>query len=175
VSAFGFEQTDPSRVAAQVVTGIGFLGAGAIFMRKDLVRGLTTAATIWATAAVGMASALGQYFAAFLMTLLVLIVLMVLKPIERRFFRRHNEATLSLTLGRKPDTLGYVEGAIQAMGASVQAIVLQEAGDNEARLELRLEMPFNATIQDVLQHVRKLEGVSQVSVAQDFVEDRGAT
>src|SRR5256714_8018264 len=55
VGAFGFSQTDPSRVAAQIVTGIGFLGAGTIFLRKDLVRGVTTAATIWAVAAIGMA------------------------------------------------------------------------------------------------------------------------
>src|SRR2546423_6491918 len=54
VGAFGFSQTDPSRVAAQIVTGIGFLGAGTIFLRKDLVRGMTTAATIWAVAAIGM-------------------------------------------------------------------------------------------------------------------------
>lgn len=175
ISAFGFQQTDPSRVAAQVVTGIGFLGAGAIFMRKDLVRGLTTAATIWATAAVGMASALGQYFAAFMTTLLVLIVLMVLKPVERRFFRRHNEARLVLTLGRRPDTLAYVQEALKAMGASVESILLQEAGDKDERLQLLLEIPFNRTVQDVLQQVRKLEGVSHVSVSQTFVEDTPET
>jgi putative Mg2+ transporter-C (MgtC) family protein len=172
VSAYGFQQTDPSRVAAQIVTGIGFLGAGAIFMRKDLVRGLTTAATIWATAAIGMAAALGQFFAAFLTTLLILIVLMVLKPVERRFFRRHNEATLTLTMGRRPDTLGYVQAALEAMGASVESILLQEAGDKEERLQLLLEMPFNTTVQDVLQKVRQLEGVSRVAVAQTFAEDQ---
>lgn len=171
LSAFGFEHTDPSRVAAQIVTGIGFLGAGTIFMRKDLVRGLTTAATIWATAAVGMAAALGQFYAAFITTLLVLIVLMVLKPVERRFFRRHNEATLSLTLSRRPDSLAYVQGELRAVGATVQSIVFFEAGANEERLELHLELPFNASIQDLLQHIRKLEGVSRVSVAQQFLED----
>jgi hypothetical protein len=96
---------------------------------------------------------------------------MVLKPVERRFFRRHNEATLSLTLGRRPDSLAYVQGEVRAMGATVQSIVFFEAGANEERLELRLELPFNASIQDLLQHVRKLEGVSRVSVAQQFVED----
>src|SRR6202158_845645 len=62
VGAYGFANTDPSRVAAQIVTGIGFLGAGTLFLRKDLVRGLTTAATIWAVAAIGMAAATAQYF-----------------------------------------------------------------------------------------------------------------
>jgi len=70
VGAYGFSQTDPSRVAAQIVTGIGFLGAGTIFLRKDLVRGLTTAATIWAVAAIGMASGTQRYFEAVFTTLL---------------------------------------------------------------------------------------------------------
>src|SRR2546428_1650709 len=114
LSAFGFEHTDPSRVAAQIVTGIGFLGAGTIFMRKDLVRGLTTAATIWATAAVGMAAALGQFYAAFITTLLVLIVLMVLKLVERRFFRRHKNGTLFPALGLRAYTVPYMRRGVRA-------------------------------------------------------------
>jgi putative Mg2+ transporter-C (MgtC) family protein len=170
LSAFGFEATDPSRVAAQIVTGIGFLGAGTIFMRKDLVRGLTTAATIWATAAIGMAAALGQYFAAFLTTLLVLIVLMVLKPIERRFFRRHNEATLSLTIGRRPDTLAYVQRALRGLGAEAKSLHFQE-GDTTDTVQFHVEIPRDLTPEQVLQHVRGLEGVSKVSIAQQYVED----
>jgi putative Mg2+ transporter-C (MgtC) family protein len=171
VSAFGFERTDPSRVAAQVVTGIGFLGAGTIFMRKDLVRGLTTAATIWATAAIGMAAALGQYFAAFVTTLLVLIVLMVLKPVERRFFRRHNEATLSVTLGRRADSLAYVQRALRGLGAESKSIHFQESDENGDIIQLHLELPHDCTPEQVLQHVRQLEGVHRVSIAQQFIEE----
>ena len=112
VGAYGFSQTDPSRVAAQIVTGIGFLGAGTIFLRKDLVRGLTTAATIWATAAIGMAAATAQYFEAAFTTLLILAVLMVLKPIERRFFKRPNEATVSLILPRSDTEIERVRSAL---------------------------------------------------------------
>jgi len=171
ISAYGFEATDPSRVAAQVVTGIGFLGAGTIFMRKDLVRGLTTAATIWATAAVGMAAALGQYFAAFLTTLLVLIVLMVLKPVERRYFHRHNEATLSLTIGRRPDTLAYVQRALRGLGAEAKSLHFQEGDDSVDMVQFHVEIPRDLTPEQVLQHVRGLEGVSKVSIAQQYVED----
>ena len=67
VSGFGFDAVlgtevnlDPSRIAAQIVSGVGFLGAGVIFMRRDVVRGLTTAATIWMTAAIGMACGAGM-------------------------------------------------------------------------------------------------------------------
>src|SRR5260370_3651095 len=68
VGAYGFSQTDPSRVAAQNVTGIGVLGARTIFLRKDLVRWLTTAATIWAVAAIGMAAGRAHMFGAVVTT-----------------------------------------------------------------------------------------------------------
>lgn len=66
---------DPSRVAAQVVTGIGFLGAGIIFRQGDYVSGLTTAATLWATAAVGLAVAVGLYLTALLIAVLIFLLL----------------------------------------------------------------------------------------------------
>lgn len=66
---------DPSRIAAQVVTGIGFLGGGIIFRQGDYVTGLTTAATLWATAAVGLAVAFGLYFLAFFSALLIFLLL----------------------------------------------------------------------------------------------------
>lgn len=66
---------DPSRVAAQVVTGIGFLGGGIIFRQGDYVSGLTTAATLWATAAVGLTVAVGMYLTSVLTSLLILLLL----------------------------------------------------------------------------------------------------
>lgn len=66
---------DPSRVAAQVVTGIGFLGGGIIFRQGDYVTGLTTAATLWATAAVGLSVAVGMYLVSVLTTLLIFLLL----------------------------------------------------------------------------------------------------
>ncbi len=79
-----FYGADPGRIAAQIVTGIGFLGAGAILREGPGVKGLTTAANIWATAAVGMAIGAGWYFGGALATLLMLIVLRVLKPLDVR-------------------------------------------------------------------------------------------
>lgn len=66
---------DPSRIAAQIVTGIGFLGGGVIFRQGDYVSGLTTAATLWATAAVGLAVAFGLYLISFLTALLIYLLL----------------------------------------------------------------------------------------------------
>ena len=78
---------DPTRIAAQIVTGVGFLGAGSILRQGELVRGLTTAASIWVAASLGMAVGFGYYWLAVFVTVLVVVVLVSLKPFEDRFFR----------------------------------------------------------------------------------------
>lgn len=85
---------DPSRIAAQIVSGIGFLGAGAILHQKEkgFIQGLTTAATIWVTAAIGLIAGSGHYWFAFISVLFVVIALRLLRMLERMlFFNRHVE------------------------------------------------------------------------------------
>jgi putative Mg2+ transporter-C (MgtC) family protein len=170
LGAFHATNTDPSRVAAQIVTGIGFLGAGTIFLRKDLVRGLTTAATIWATAAIGMATATGEFFAAAFTTLLILAVLMVLKPIERRLFKRPEEARISLLMPRRDGGIEGVRTALASLGAVPQSIEFQEVG-SEDRLEFELDVPPTCTTADLLRQLRSVEGVHQITVFRE-AEDR---
>jgi putative Mg2+ transporter-C (MgtC) family protein len=79
---------DPSRVAGQIVTGIGFLGGGAIMRNRDTVHGMTTAATIWVNAAIGVGAGMGQYSLATFTAALTLVVLVLLPPIEIYFERR---------------------------------------------------------------------------------------
>ena len=79
--------TDPTRIAAQVVTGVGFLGAGAIFRAEDGVKGLTTAATVWVVAAVGLSVGFGLYVIATASAVIVLIGLVLVRPLEIRFLR----------------------------------------------------------------------------------------
>ncbi|MBF6328043.1 MgtC/SapB family protein [Nocardia transvalensis] len=94
VSKYGFTDTlgghvvlDPSRVAAQIVSGIGFIGGGLIFVRRDAVRGLTTAATIWLTAAVGMAAGAGLWLLAVLVTAAHFLVVFAFTPLAARLPR----------------------------------------------------------------------------------------
>ena len=91
VSAYGFSAVlsqrvilDPSRIAAQVVTGVGFLGAGSIIFRDEAIKGLTTAASIWAVAGLGLAAGAGLYTAAIATTIIILVILAGLKPLEER-------------------------------------------------------------------------------------------
>jgi putative Mg2+ transporter-C (MgtC) family protein len=121
VSSYGFSQTlrtslvvlDPSRVAAQVVSGIGFLGAGTILLRKEIVKGLTTAAGIWAVAAIGLAVGAGLYIAALFSTAIMLGILVALKPIERRFLKRWRKDRVTVTCDPDLFELSSVAQAVQ--------------------------------------------------------------
>ncbi len=172
VGAYGFPNTDPSRVAAQIVTGIGFLGAGTIFLRKDLVRGLTTAATIWAVAAIGMAAGTSQYTVALFTTLLILSVLMVLKPIEKRFFKRPSEALVSVVVPRGEGEIERVRAALAAIGAFPMSIRIHELNDSDDRLEIDVGLPAHRTTSDLLRQLRTMEGAKQILITRDLIEDR---
>jgi putative Mg2+ transporter-C (MgtC) family protein len=89
--------TEPTRIAAQIVSGIGFLGAGAIIRTRAGVQGLTTAATVWVNAALGMAAGAGHYHLTAIAAVITLIVLLILAPIESALERRidgNNRTTL---------------------------------------------------------------------------------
>lgn len=172
VGAYGFGQTDPSRVAAQIVTGIGFLGAGTIFLRKDLVRGLTTAATIWTVAAIGMAAGTAQYFEAGFTTLLILAVLMVLKPIEKRFFKRPSEALVTIVVPRGENEIDSVRQALAAIGAVPMSLRIHELSETDDRLEIDVALPHNRTTADLLHQLRTIEGARQVLISRDLIDDR---
>jgi putative Mg2+ transporter-C (MgtC) family protein len=87
-------RTDPTRIAAQIVTGVGFLGAGSILRQGEYVRGLTTAASIWVAASLGMAVGFGYYGIAVFTAAIVIITLVAIRPLENRFFRgRRRRAT----------------------------------------------------------------------------------
>lgn len=106
VSAYGFSEVlgsdymrlDPSRVASQVVSGIGFIGAGTIlFSRHGRVRGLTTAAGLWTVAAIGLATGGGMYYAAGITTFIALIILWAIQPLETYITSRVLKNTLKIT------------------------------------------------------------------------------
>ncbi|HEX9890960.1 MAG TPA: MgtC/SapB family protein [Actinomycetota bacterium] len=123
ISAYGFEpfldddrvSFDPSRLSAQIVSGIGFLGAGAILRYGATVRGLTTAASLWVVAAVGLAAALGAYLLASVTTGITVVSLWGLKHVRRVLVRglkpEHEEFTLEVASdGRLEDVVGALAG-----------------------------------------------------------------
>lgn len=169
ISAYGFAaftsalyaRTDPSRIAAQIVSGIGFLGAGAILLHKQVVRGLTTAAAIWAIAAIGMSCGLGLYIEAVGATVLSLAVLEALRPIEARLFPRHQLSRIRLRL--KPGSSGNPMEEIQAvyddLKLSPRKITVFESSRG-AMIELEF---MHRRPDELLQLVKRLRALPVVS------------
>jgi putative Mg2+ transporter-C (MgtC) family protein len=137
VSAFGFADVlgaqnvvlDPSRMAAQVVSGIGFLGAGSILLRGEIVRGLTTAASLWSVAAIGLAVGGGMYTASIAATIIILIILAGIKPLERRFITVKQRRQLTLLVERGALTFDSLHEALGAASPRVKQFVMQQSDD----------------------------------------------
>jgi putative Mg2+ transporter-C (MgtC) family protein len=130
---------DPTRIAAQVVSGIGFLGAGAIIRQGLSVRGLTTAATLWVVAAIGMASGAGYYSAAAITTVLVIVSLWPLRIVAQRFMpMRPEEGRLAVELRPGATTISVVE-AVEEAGGAVRSLEFQHEGDRK-RVDVRVRM-----------------------------------
>lgn len=138
VSAFGFADVlgqknvvlDPSRVAAQVVSGIGFLGAGSILLRGEIVRGLTTAASLWSVAAIGLAVGGGLYTASIAATVIILIILAGIKPLERRFISAKQRRQLTLIVERGTLTFHTLHDALGTSSPRVKQFVMQQTDDD---------------------------------------------
>ncbi|WP_375508923.1 MgtC/SapB family protein [uncultured Caballeronia sp.] len=140
VSAFGFEDTrsmpnvalDPSRVAAQVVSGIGFLGAGAILLRGEMVRGLTTAASVWAVAGIGLAAGGGLYVLAVAATAIILATLTLVKPMSRQVRTKGKlRRALRLRVDRGAITLPVLCRLLGEDGARLKNMSVQTDDDQQ--------------------------------------------
>jgi putative Mg2+ transporter-C (MgtC) family protein len=172
VGAYGFHaflnsgasvvRADPTRIAAQIVTGIGFLGAGAIIRHGLSVRGLTTAATLWVVAAVGMAAGAGYYSVAAITTALVLIALYPLRILAyliiRRFRVEDGRLLVELPAGQAP---GAVIDAVERTGARIESIDVSTEGDRR-RVELDVELPRDTVAAALVATVADIEHVAEV-------------
>jgi putative Mg2+ transporter-C (MgtC) family protein len=130
---------DPTRIAAQIVSGIGFLGAGAIIRQGLSVRGLTTAATLWVVAAIGMASGVGYYEGALVTTGVVLVALGPLRAVSRRLLPHTQQARLIVTL-RSPAGGAVLLDALARARVRVRSLEFDEEG-GQRRVDAMLVLP----------------------------------
>jgi putative Mg2+ transporter-C (MgtC) family protein len=176
VSAYGFQHAltydhvvlDPSRIAAQVISGIGFLGAGTILFlqREQVIRGLTTAAGLWAVAAVGLAAGSGLFVPALVATAILWFILALLKPFERRFVkprRQHTRLLVELSTGT---ALSVVERAIDNFHTPVRNMVLRRDPDGHDTVDVRFSIPITLDkLAEMADACRAIEGVNGVTIA----------
>jgi putative Mg2+ transporter-C (MgtC) family protein len=173
VSIFGFSDIlnerhvilDPSRVAAQVASGIGFIGAGTIILRREVVKGLTTAASIWAVAAVGLAVGGGMFLAAGAATLLALALLVLAKPLKTRLFPNRKEARRVRVVVERGTPLAELRDEIGASEVPLERIVVRPgsvAEEDDAELVLG-KGSREEELLALMDGLRRVSGVREVN------------
>jgi putative Mg2+ transporter-C (MgtC) family protein len=154
---------DPTRIAAQIVTGIGFLGAGAIIRQGLAVRGLTTAASLWIVAAIGMAVGAGYYSAALIATGIVLVGLGPFRWLEgattlTRFRRAGRQLEVDLT---RDHPIAEPLGVIDERRVRVSRVQFEDVRDRR-RLRIELDLPLGAAEERLVEDLAALDGVLAV-------------
>ncbi len=183
-SAFGFSDVlgtpnvvlDPSRIAAQVVSGIGFLGAGTILVQQQVVRGLTTAASIWAVAAIGLSIGGGLYVPALIATVLALIVLEVMRPLEQRLARAWREQTIRTVFDPGAVSLEKILFTVENLGLQVSNLsVSAQAADGTYSVDFKLLKRKHRSVELALHALAGVPGVKRTATTSGARGRRGAS
>lgn len=152
---------DPSRVAAQVVSGIGFLGAGTIiFLRQGIVRGLTTASGLWTVAGIGLAIGAGMYIAGIASTVIALVILWVLQPVEALVYGRGRNKLLTLVLRNPKDSGRIIEQVMERL--RVKSISMEENENGETCLLFRSNQ--SAEMKKITQLMTQLPEIKRLNL-----------
>ena len=165
VSKYGFmdvEKADAARVAAQVVSGIGFLGAGVIFVRNNLVNGLTTAAGLWATAGVGLALGAGMYVVGISSALLVLLIQFVMHRVAY-FADVASGGLIRMTLVKREGIVQSMEDYLQREKLSVISVKINKTKKDEVKLEFDVVFPPGYKKTKLLARLVEMDDVLAVS------------
>ncbi|MFO7952439.1 MAG: MgtC/SapB family protein [Bacillota bacterium] len=175
ISAYGFTElvgegmvADPGRVAAGVVTGIGFIGAGTILQQRGSIRGLTTAATIWIVSGVGLAVGIGFYLGAVVTTVFVLGSLLTLRRFENKYFSRRRAKSLMVKAVDRPGLLGRIGSILGDMSVNIRKSNLGdpevEAGSGKELIDVEflVEIPAELNLKSLFNRLYCLDGVIEV-------------
>ncbi len=171
VSTFGFADIlgtrsvvlDPSRIAAQVVSGIGFLGAGTILLRKEIIKGLTTAAAIWVVAAIGLACGAGLLLEAIFTTVLTIAVLTLLQPLRQRVHRSPDVHHLRIKVTAEPSLLSRAYDICIQSGVIMEQIEVQ-TGNRADKMEIDCTTSEATQLTKSLIALRTAQGMDAISI-----------
>ncbi len=158
--ARGVAGADPGRVAAQIVTGVGFIGAGAIIQARFAVHGLTTAATIWTVSAIGFTIGVGRYFLAFMVTACVMVILILFRGLSHRISTGDRISVYRFLMDENPGLLIDIKKVIHEFGLHSITLDLQKTGKGY-ELEALLRAS-DTKHRRFLESVLEMEGVHKV-------------
>lgn len=163
---FQYYQTvnaDPGRIAAQVISGIGFLGAGTIMREGVTVRGLTTAAGLWAVACIGLAVGAGLYIPAVVSTVIILFILIYFVRFEQKFTGMREYKGLLIIIEDKPGQIGTIGLMLGELGVYIKNINMSHLEEKDyLEIELLLQLPPNVLINEVVQELTGISGLISI-------------
>jgi putative Mg2+ transporter-C (MgtC) family protein len=163
------QKGDPARIAAQVVSGIGFLGAGAFIKIGNNMKGLTTASSIWVVAGLGLAIGSGLWIPAFITLVLVLITLIFLEPVERKFFPDERVKQLQIWYDGMSMDRAAVFALLRARGIPIQSVdAFQSVRNKRTRLNLLIKIPVTADLESLFTEIRKTGKVIKVQLQENY-------
>lgn len=154
---------DPGRIAAGVITGIGFLGAGTIMHFKSSIRGLTTAASLWVVAGIGLAVGSGLYFGAVVTTAITIVALMIFAKLEHAMIRKDWYKTIIIEAKEGVDQLRSVRGILEEWHAEITDFEIDHAKDSGnmlLKLGLKLKSPKHAD--QLVGDIGSIKGINSV-------------
>lgn len=158
---------DPSRLASYVISGIGFLGAGTIIVQGASIRGLTTAASIWIVAAIGLTIGAGMFFAGIAATVIVLTSLIFLNHVDKWFKNVSDTHVLFIAMDKKANELGATIQRLESMEVQVQKIKGKEFGEDEAPLlhyYIKIHLPEGVAETELYQSLYKIESIKEIEL-----------
>ncbi len=158
----GLTNADPARLAAQVVSGIGFLGAGTIMKEGLTIKGLTTAASLWVVAGVGLAVGAGYYVGAVTTTILSVLALTYLPRFERLYGCGPSQVAIVVRSVDKPGQIGRIGSYLGTKNVAICDIKIDEVGKNDIHISVILDVTDRRIIPDIVDGMKGIEGVVDV-------------
>lgn len=157
--------SDPGRIAAQIVSGIGFLGAGTIMRSGKGIKGLTTAASLWVVAGIGLAVGTGAYLNSIFTTVIVLLVLIYMPRLEKAYSRISSKETIvDIYIDDKPGQLGAIATVLGQMNVSIRNIEMTTDRNEQLIVTVNLDVPYCYSSSDIIENLNKVPGVTKVII-----------
>ncbi len=160
----GVVNMDPVRLGAQVISGIGFLGAGTIIKEGASIKGLTTAASLWAVACIGIAIGSGLYMAATLATSFVLITLIIFSRIEHLFYSRTDKITIRLKAQNEFKLVDDLVFKLKAMGIEINRVTFENLSEDEQLISIVGKNHRNASLNQIAEAAKNITGINGIEV-----------
>lgn len=161
-SYLGYVNLDPGRFGAAVISGIGFLGAGTIIKEGNSVKGLTTAASLWTVACIGLAIGAGYFALSIITTLAVLIILEVFARMEKYILQKRRQLLIRIVTQNLPGQIGMIGNVTGAHKCLIQDIDLDHSGDQTIIISIAVKYPKHFELTGLMDDLSSLSGIQSV-------------